>query len=350
MPDKVLHEGDPNSYTGRTQADLITQINLDIVGRSSDPEWGDPDTPVSHTDRHWHRSEWEDLFAKINSVRHSSPEKLFWRNFQHIWCYNYNDILDLTPEDFYSLGHDLRQHKLTTPVITLGKNISEYVDAIISNWNGISTVIIKTPVIKPDTWCKHYGKSELAYSVWLHEIADLGDQIANYNRTHGSTSMPIHIWITGIDRFTTDHTEQELIHPDDIIPDWHSELSYATKLKHDGILKSWQIGGLELRNHCNHSKILQVTARPRHRCGRTESWQGLFAGHTDIAEFGIRNKNILNIANNGDCYVCTEDLSQRFVYGNVFAESLTDIWRSDLRQQCIREMMETVCQSCQYAI
>lgn len=336
------------------QRDLICKINLDVLGRPTpdQAQHGAPVMPHSYSqsqDDIMDYKTWNYLFEQVRDLRPIPHQEILWHRFQHVWCSNHNDLLDLPDDVFRRLMSDLRICRATTPIFTSGINLASKAELIAEHIQSISTVVIKTPYVTSDRWQQHYNRTQAEYSDWLDSIRDF-DQLLKTEvaRRLGPCAFQCHIWITGIDRFTLLDTPLSLQeHSEDYdLEVWHSELDHTPGL---GLSDRWQYGGWEYHNHCNLSPILQHEVRPVSTCRRRDLYEGMFASYVDYADFGFRNVNQLNVASNGDCYVCIEDYHQKFVYGNINNESLPDIWRGDARQSAIQEMLQTQCQKCQFS-
>ena len=336
----------------------LKQINIDLCGRTlrSDAIKFDPWMPPEYDQNPDNRMPpriWRKLFSDIWALKHNANDNILWKEFQHIWAYNHNDILSWEFNELNELLSDYRRHLFTTPLITQGDRLSLHSELLRSHFGAISTVILKVPAIMPDTWCRHRGKTPAEYDAWLKNVSEFSDawQELQPGTPDATTITTQHLWIQGWDRFTITDTHQNLIVDDSDSDLWHRELSYAAKLRSEGVLKNFLIGGKEIENHANLSTYMSRHPRAVKTCGRREAYNPkLFTSHVATADFGIRLYNVLNIASNGDCYVCSEDYHQTTVYGNIWDQSVSEVWESEARQDAIKNITQTLCTQCQYGI
>lgn len=320
-----------NLYKNRLKSDKIKVARVSVNAFCNVGCWY---CPVRYADRDFDRMNMslEDL-EKIILQLIDGKGKYVSEDFQYIWPEHYNEIL-LFPK-FKEMLDLFRKYKIRMVLLSNGLALNrQKADLVLEYEDVCGPIVLNVPSLNPDLWAKYTDKPRSMFDKLYDNLL--------YVDTNVSPKIWTTIQVNGMDSESYDSDSWTI-----------SAKNGLEEFSQNDIRDEESL----FRSTFKNSDILvqkNLTAR-----GGFLGSQGIFENKTPGGRVVGCSANIdkvnhlfdvMSINVNGDVFLCCEDYEVKTKYGNIFEESIEDIWTGTNRLDAIDKASKGICTTCPYAI
>jgi len=264
-------------------------------------------------------------------------------HFEVIWTSAYNEIL-LYPH-FEQLLELFRMYNFKTPILSHGLNLtSAKVDLIKEYSDVIVSLGLNVPAFTKELWSKRSGFQESHFDKLINNIqyADVALKDSNIDQ---------YIFVNGL---TDSNINKYQIQQKLIKSGWTQQEQMEQVFLGKSLFKNFIVIPYGINSRSNNLEeyiIIKDVNVQASACGMEmdHSNDPIFPGVKN-KNFGNRMRNWLHIGPNGDTFVCCLDYKHDYVFGNVYENSIDEIWNSQRRIDVLKSALSNFCIHCEFAV
>jgi MoaA/NifB/PqqE/SkfB family radical SAM enzyme len=320
----------------------IQQVQLDLFGFCNAACWYCPVKYIPQPERtrvHMPLELVEKILIDINEHRISSSGVVS-DSMHNIYTAHYGEVLLYKHfEEFLNLLH---KYKFTTTIFSNGINLTpKKIDMIKSNKEVISEVVLNIPSFQPEIWAKRSGLPVNQYDRLISNLEYADTELADFDN--------LVILINGIDANSWNDQIQPGEELDQLMIDQHPVRGEQ--------FQAYKFAKRKFRNFIPYKEYVlhdragllsnlitnQPSIEQRLKSGAVVGCRGFEDIETD------RTTEWLHINSLGETFLCCNDYSMEYVFGNLSKESLSEIWITERHAETIMRAREEICRKCHYA-
>jgi len=265
-----------------------------------------------------------------------------------IYTANYNEVL--LYKHFEEMLGVYRKHGFKINILTNGVALTKSkVDLIKQNVDIINGMLLNIPSGDKARWSKYVNMNEKLF-----------DKVVS-NTRYAIESIPelierdaFHLMINGLN-------EKSLVEnggwldilsgaPDLDLNVESGSLANETKLLTELFPELSIFPAYHLYDRAGHLEDFNIIGQSNAISKYLKAGNSKVIGCNGGIGFRSRTEEWIHVNPNGDLFICCADFDFKTVFGNVFSESLKDIWYGQKRQDAISESYSNMCTKCSAAI
>jgi len=265
------------------------------------------------------------------------------KHFEVIWTSSFNEILLYPYLD--QLLELFRKYNFKTPILSHGLNLTNAkVDLLYEYRDVIVSLGLNIPAFEKTLWSKRVGFQEQHFDKLIDNVMYAGSKLKD-------TDMDLFIFVNGI---TNDTLEIYDLQPKvNEIGYTQSEQMEQVKLASE-LFDNYTTIPFGINNRSDNLEeyiIVKDNKTQVSACGmEVDHSRDNIMKNIKHKNFGNRMRNWLHIAPNGDTFICCLDYENKYVFGNVFEDSIKSIWLGDKRIEVVQSALKNFCTQCHYGL
>lgn len=316
----------------------ISRLQLDPFGFCNSKCWYCPVAYVGNPEsgkRVMSINEMRYLFEQIKSES-EKEDSIFEKGFKHVRTTHFNEIL-LYPH-FEEMLELLREFGFWANVMSNGVNLTPEKTDLIEKYQDVIVYIgLNIPAYEKSLWAKRTGFLEKRFDELIDNVHYASNKLINF--------LPqgrLHLHIDGV--------RPEVVGDEIELGPKFFEIGYDVSSEHE---QQYQLAKTLFPKLA--ATKFDITDR-----------QGMLADYIDNQQFysrkysgkkfskcnaigGDRSLEWMNINSNGDLFLCCHDYNFDYIFGNIFEDSLRNLWFSEKRIEVLSSAFDDFCLKCLFA-
>lgn len=269
---------------------------------------------------------------------------------RNIYSAHYGEVLLYKHfEQFLGL---LRKYNFTTTIFSNGINLTpNKVDIIKSNRDVISDIVLNIPSFEPEIWATRSGLPVNQYDRLISNLEYTDRELAGFNS--------LVILINGVDSTSWNEQFQPGDEFDQLMINQHplkgeqsqayefakrkfkNFITYKEYVLHDraGLLSNLITNQPSIKERLKTGTVVGCRGGPSRERALSD---GSEDNDTD------RTTEMIHINPLGETFLCCNDYSMEYVFGNLSKQSLREIWVTEKHAEVIVRAREEICRVCNY--
>jgi radical SAM protein with 4Fe4S-binding SPASM domain len=349
----LVYKNDHVGVYQQLQNIKVQYVQLDLFGFCNAACWYCPVKYIPQPERtrvHMPLDLVEKILIDLNENR-ISDDGVVSDTMRNIYTAHYGEVLLYKHfEGFLDL---LRKYNFTTTIFSNGVNLTpNKIDMIKSNRDVISDIVLNIPSFEPNIWANRSGLPVNQYDRLISNLEYLDAELADFDS--------IIILINGVDDTTWNKQFQPGEEFDQLMIDQHpvrgeqfqaykfakrkfkNFITYKEYVLHDraGLLSNLITNQPSLEESLKTGTVVGCRGGPSRERVRSD---GSEDAETD------RTTEMIHINPLGETFLCCNDYTMEYVFGNLSKQSLSEIWVTEKHAEVIVRAREEICRKCHYA-
>lgn len=266
----------------------------------------------------------ESVIRKIRKSPLCNNKDIIFSNFSEVLLY----------DDFEGLVRLTKDHGYRTMIYTNGVALTpRVIDVISSNTDVVYKVLLNVPSLDKTSWAIRTGLSEKIHGTLMNNLEYLHDTLGN--------RIPIDIQMNAATN-PVSSKEREL-YPNMVYTPRDEFKDDVDRMR--STFGAFKVYGSGLIDRCGI--LSDHGAYKNHRVD--ELYENEVVNGCSQSSGGVSKIYSLMCINSvGDAFVCCNDFRMDFKFGNVFEQSIEELWLSEKHVDSICKMFSTFCHRCVY--